>query len=164
MTALWPKQRSVVHNPVWQAWQAWMTQAIQDVIHSQKCGQTPGTKLAVTWWLGGHHGRWGSYISVVIWRWWCKRGIDASRTPSHSLWLLLSLQLVHQTVHHVYTHRRGWVIIFIDRTSSSILITVYKHVQECLHREKIRRTELRTYLLKDGPKKIKSLLVNYHLH
>lgn len=109
-------------------------------------GRTPSTKLAITWWLGGHHGWWGSYISVVIWRWWSKRRIYPSRSTPHCLWLLLRLQLIHQTVHHVYTHRWGRVIIFIDGASASILITVYKHVQECLHRGNTRRTEFRSYL------------------
>lgn len=114
-----------------------MNQSIMDIIHSYLCSLW--SKLANTWWLCGHHGRWGSDISVVIWRWWSQRRIDASRTGPQWLGLLWSLQLIHQTVHDIYAHWRWGVIVFINRASPGILITIYKHVQKCLqHRNRCK--------------------------
>ena len=107
-----------------------MTQSITDIIHS--CKYSLRRKVANTWWLCGHHGRWRGDISVVVWWWWSQRRIDASCTRPHCLGLLWSLQLIHQTVHNIYANWRRGVIVFIDRASPCILITVYKHVQECL--------------------------------
>lgn len=132
-----------------------MTLATQDIIHSHILGNTTSTKLAFTWRLGRHHGWWGSHISEVIWWRWSERRIYASWTPSECLWLLLRLQLVHQIVHHVYSQRWGWIIVFIDRAPASILIAVYKHVQECLERGKRIRAEVNVKNLK---------LLNIKLH
>lgn len=74
---------------------------------------------------------------MVIWRRRGERRIYASCATSHILLLLLlRLQLVHESVHDVYTHRRGRVVVFIDGAPAGILIAVYKHVQESLERGK----------------------------
>lgn len=122
-------------------WRALVTKIAQHTNHSHKLVQAPNYHISiskqswrcsVTWWLGGHHGWRGSYIGVV--RRWRRREGRVYSSCATSNWLLwrLSLQLVHQTVHHIYAHWWGWIIIFIDRTSASILIAVHKHVQECL--------------------------------
>lgn len=92
----------------------------------------------LTWGLSRHHGGRGRDVGLVVW-WRGERGEDASCGTPHGL--RLRLQLIHQRVHHVDAHWRGWVVVLVDRASTGVLVAVHEHVQEGLEKEGGKREE-----------------------